>query len=225
MFIGALSVLRSHGGVDVEVELERIHEIIRTQKEDLEEQLRDVRLNWAPLLRAIFFHTPVLEKVYLLVSHQSVKDKQKLLRILDEYKRITGEDFEVSFSEPVDFNSYEDIHFQLKKNIKEVKRNGYRDTDISIYISGGTSAVTLALTLLAVKEGRQVEYLPQLQGPGNAEIVSINVGMKDIFAFAPELRGRCQDRRNLDVYINRRCQDGRTYSYDHHKQGFKPQLR
>ncbi len=190
VFIGALSDLRAMGkDVDKQLELEKIFKIIRSGTHDFDKELRQVRLNWAPLLRSVFFHTPALKRIYLLVSYESHHLREDMERILNEYSRATGNSFEVKFSDPVDFNSYDDIHSELRKMIKEIKRDGYTDMDISVYISGGTSAVTLALTLLAVKEGRQVEYLFQTRNPEEAHIVSINISLEDIFSFAPELKG------------------------------------
>jgi len=190
VFIGALSDLRPVGkGADMQAELEEILKIISSETHELDEKLKRVRLNWAPLLRSIFFHTPTLKKIYLLTSEESHRNRDIMEKILNEYKRTTGNSFEVNFSDPIDFNSYDEIHSELIKMIKEIKRDGYTDIDISIYISGGTSAVTLALTLLAVKEGRQVEYLIQTKNPEDSHIISINISLEDIFSFAPELKG------------------------------------
>ena len=182
VFIGALSTPKSKKDID------KLKQILSDAPENLDEKLKNERtVNWAPIVRAIIYHTPVLEKVFLLVSEESNKHRNELEDILEIYKKVTGTDFVIDFIGPVSFNDYEDIHHELRKVIKKIKSYGYDDRDISVYISPGTAAVTLALTLLAVKEGRQVEYLEQ---GGDYRILGINVSIEDIFSLAPELRAK-----------------------------------
>ncbi len=188
VFIGALSRLGPVRNADEREQMKELYSRIERGLGDPESELKDIKLTWAPLLRAILFHVPVLERVYILISPQSGERKGEFKKILDKYQNKTGSKFEIIFSKEVSFDNYEEIHCELRRIIKEIKRDGYRDEDISIYISGGTSAVTLALTLLAVKEGRQVEYMEQTSV--DAKILSINVNIEDLFSLAPELRTR-----------------------------------
>ncbi|WP_147425004.1 hypothetical protein [Hydrogenivirga caldilitoris] len=140
---------------------------------------------WAPFLELYLFHKEKLEKWYILISKEVYKSKDKFIEILgEEAKEIVHFKPE---SEGIDFNNYEEIVGVLTEILKEIKRSGYDDEDISVYISGGTSAITLALTLFAVKDGRQVEYLTQSEN--DKKIISINISFEDLYSFSPEARG------------------------------------
>lgn len=132
------------------------------------------RHNWIPFLRLYLFHRDTLEKWFMLVSKESQVEK---------FKEIVGEWEKIKTYE-TDFDDYNDISSKLYKILKDIRREGYNDDDISVYISGGTSAITLALTLFAVKDGRQVEYIRQ----DNGEIEAINVSFEDLYSFSPEER-------------------------------------
>ena len=128
--------------------------------------------NWIPFLRLYLFHKDTLHKWFMLVSEKS--QEEKFMEIVGEWEKI--ETYETNFDD------YNDISSRLSKILKEIRRGGYSDDDISVYISGGTSAVTLALTLFAVKDGRQVEYIRQ----DTREIVAINISFEDLYSFSPE---------------------------------------
>ena len=165
-------------------------------KENIEEAqklLKDLKLknkhdcpeeiapNWIPLLRSYLFHRKrdKIERLYVLVSKESSKYK-------DKFEEIIGSNEIIQFSKEIDFNDYDAIHIELLSTLKDIRRKGYTDKDISVFISGGTSAVTLALTMFAVKEGRQVEYVKQDK---SKDIVKIDIGLRDLYSFAPELKG------------------------------------
>ncbi|MCX7738680.1 MAG: hypothetical protein N2Z80_04625 [Hydrogenothermaceae bacterium] len=46
-------------------------------------------------------------------------------------------------SAEIDFNNHVEVMEELKKILREIKREGYEDTDISVNISDRTSAVTM----------------------------------------------------------------------------------
>jgi len=125
-----------------------------------------------------------LEKAYILVSNESANFKEQLRDVLGDGECISF----VPKQGGVDFNDYEGIHKELLEVLREIKRDGYKDEDISVFISAGTSAVTLALTMFAVKEGRQVEYIKQSNKPEERDIVAINISFEDVYSFSPEER-------------------------------------
>ncbi len=130
--------------------------------------------NWIPFLRLYLFHKDTLHKWFMLVSEKSQEEK---------FKEIIGEQEKIE-TYKTNFDDYNDISSKLFRILKEIRSEGYSDDDISVYISGGTSAVTLALTLFAVKDGRQVEYIRQ----DTREIVAINISFEDLYSFSPEER-------------------------------------
>jgi len=135
---------------------------------------KEKKHNWIPFLRLYLFHRDTLEKWFILVSKKSQEEK---------FKEIVGEWEKIKTYE-ADFDDYNDISSKLYKILKDIRREGYNDEDVSVYISGGTSAITLALTLFAVKDGRQVEYIRQ----DNGEIEAIEISFEDLYSFSPEER-------------------------------------
>ncbi len=131
--------------------------------------------NWIPILRLHLFHKDTLHKWFILVSNES-KDYINNLKEITEEEKIEALE--------ADFNNYDSISSKLLYILREIKKKGYSDNDISVYISGGTSAVTLALTLFAVKDGRQVEYVRQ----DSMDITAINISFEDLHSFSPEGR-------------------------------------
>ncbi len=145
--------------------------------------------NWIPVLMSLSLHRETLERAYILVSRESSRYRESFRELV---RGILGKGIanRIEFVPPegLSFDDYTEIHGELVKLSRRVRRDGYGDEDISVYISGGTSAVTLALTLFAVKEGRQVEYLSQTNPPEGMRIEKIDVGPEDIFALHPEMR-------------------------------------
>ena len=180
VFIGALSKFGCKG--------KSISEFI---KEIEEGKLESSQCNWAPILMSLKRHSEKLEKAYILLSTESSKNKEEFLnalKVLDRVNNLRLSD-KIEFRPKdggISFNDYGEIYNELLSILREIKRNGYRDDDISVYISGGTSAITLALTIFAVKEGRQVEYL--IQDEKEKKIVKIDIGPQDIFSLTGEGR-------------------------------------
>ncbi len=181
VLISALSDPRSGDEVFSELKSKFKEAYLQSSFEEAEEILKGLKMNWIPLLRSYLFHKKkqTIEILYVLISNESGRFK-------DKFKEIIDNKTPVQFSEKVDFNDYDAIHIELLKILKDIRRNGYTDEDISVFISGGTSAVTLALTMFALKEGRQVEYVKQDE---SKDIVKIDIGLIDLYSFAPELRG------------------------------------
>ncbi len=142
-------------------------------------------VNWVPLLRSFLIHESTLERWYVFVSDKSSGYRDKLLELLEvRDKNLKSKVVFVPEGGWVDFDDYADIHSRLIKVFRELRNKGYGDDDVSVFISGGTSAMTLAFTIFAIKEGRQVEYVKQ----GSSEICKIDISFEDIYSFAPEER-------------------------------------
>jgi hypothetical protein len=155
------------------------------ETKDLVEINKQIRFNWIPLLKGLENHiqTKTLEEAYILVSDRSAKYKDDFLNII---KELFGDEVasKIKFipeNGGISFDDYKIIHEELLCLAKKLKRK-YSDEDISVFISAGTSALTLALTLFAVKEGRQVEYT--LQSSKELTIVKIDISPEDIFSLS-----------------------------------------
>ncbi len=124
--------------------------------------------NWELPLRAVL-SKPGLEHVFFLSSKKSWDQRQEFEKLLDEALLLNGHEAtslnvqdlprkpQLHFKGPVDFDSFQDIKQNLLKILEEIhstRGRRYRDEEIIVNISGGTSAVTLALTLKVAKKRR-----------------------------------------------------------------------
>lgn len=165
--------------------------------EELKQEIRNKNIlqsshNWAQIFLYLENHINTVERIVILISKQSEEYFEKFEELLLEFEKAYKGKISENFKEklrktkPLDFNNFEDIEDELLCNFKEIKREGYKDKDISVFISPGTSLVTLTLTLFAIKEGRQVEYT--IQTESKREIISVNVSIADLYNFYPELK-------------------------------------
>ncbi len=124
--------------------------------------------NWELPLRAVL-SKPSLEHVFFLTSKKSWDQRQEFEKLLDEALSLNIQDSsrpQLHFEDPVDFDSFIDVKQSLLEilgSIHSIRDRRYRDEEIIVNISGGTSAVTLALTLFALAKGRRIEYFEQGQ--------------------------------------------------------------
>ncbi len=118
------------------------------------------RINWQLPLRALNFHKDTSQKCYFLVSKESLSQ-------FEEFKKLAGL---IIGSEKVDniieavetdFNDDDNIMDSLHNILKRIAKMGFENEDISVNISGGTSAVTACLTIFALEDKRQIEYFAQ----------------------------------------------------------------
>lgn len=144
----------------------------------------NIPLNWQLPLRSIKFHSENLEKVYLLVSEKS-GEKEHFNLFLECLKAVDIDISKIEKSKPVDFDDTDKIFDELSEILKKIKRKQYKDKDISVNISGGTSALTLCLTLFALEEDRQIEYFTQYEKP--AKLKRFNISKEDAILFLKSL--------------------------------------
>ncbi len=145
---------------------------------ELLKQNRKINLN--PPLQILDLFKDKLEQTVILVSKESEKHK-KVIELLAKHTTKS----EINFSEPVDFNEYYDILDQIEYQIKKLHRKHYKDEDISIFISSGTSIVTAALVMAAVREGRQVIYYTQREE--GSTFKAFNISIDDVKRFVKEI--------------------------------------
>ena len=140
--------------------------------------------NWKVGALSIAHHFPELERVYLITSDKSSPYFNEFAKGVREFFKASGrKGIEVEEVGPLDFDDYLQILRRLDETLMRINRLGYRDTDISFNISGGTSAVTAAIIIAAVKEGRQIEYLEQSTG---SRLLQIDVSFLQVKAFLGE---------------------------------------
>ncbi|GAB6072407.1 hypothetical protein JCM14244_07840 [Venenivibrio stagnispumantis] len=155
-------------------------------KENLKQGLlgkRNLELNWELPLRHIYDYRDNLEKVYMLTSPESSKQKEEFLECLD----IVLPNFrnKVEFTNPIDFNNFEEIKKELINLASKIKKSAYKDEDIVVNISGGTSMVTLGLTLFALRNGIIITYFEQNSSNKDdkepSKLLELDVNKEDIF--------------------------------------------
>ncbi|NPB03725.1 MAG: hypothetical protein GXO39_04850 [Thermotogae bacterium] len=142
------------------------------------------RLNWEVPLRSIVQHISRLERIYVLVSPKSGMKYGEFEKGILFFLESRGKEVKMESSQPLDFNNYGEILTALSHLIAKAKMEGYSDDDFSFNISGGTSAVTAALIIAAIKEGRQVEYVTQ---EPNSKLKRIDVNEIQVNMFLGKL--------------------------------------
>ncbi len=134
--------------------------------------------NLEPPIKYIAYHKETVERIIVLVSEDSGKAYDEYFGKLTEsmFKSIKR-DVKLVKVGPLDFNDYYTILDSLHYEIRKLMRYGYKDEDLSFFISGGTSAVTSAIIVSAIREGRQVEYITQDR---RNDLVSIDVNVLQV---------------------------------------------
>ncbi|EDP73134.1 hypothetical protein [Hydrogenivirga sp. 128-5-R1-1] len=154
--------------------------------EKFEEQLKTgllgkerLELSWELPLRHIYEYKDSLEKVFFITSYESYQDKEKFL----EFLNIVLPEFKdkVIFESGINFDDFKQIKDKLISIIDRIKDEGYTDEDLVVNISGGTSAITLGLTLFALEKGRLITYFEQIKKP--AKLVEFDVNKEDAVDF------------------------------------------
>ncbi|NJE13350.1 hypothetical protein [Thermococcus sp. LS2] len=139
---------------------------------------RRVLLNINPLFIAVSKHMPRLEKLILIVSKEIVMNEdyaERIKTIAGKLKECFGKEVEIEewlIDDANDLNRIRsDLLPKLERLMKEVGAE-----EITIDITGGTAAISGALTLLAVKEDIQAQYLRQ----DRLEIQKIDIDVFDL---------------------------------------------
>ncbi len=146
--------------------------------ENCKNMLKNCKTNLELPARYIAHHLGTVEKVLILVSKNGSDRYYRdfVCTLKGAIPRKTRPIFQMIG--PADFNNYQEILDCIKNALKKIFHEGYTDRDISFMISPGTSAVTAALIISAVRDGRQVEYFTQV--PDKSEHISIDVNILDV---------------------------------------------
>ena len=137
------------------------------------------RINFKPPLEIINMFKDELKYLIVLVSEESSKNAE----LFKDLSNCLVE-CDTEITNTVDFDNYNEILEEIEYRIKRVNAKGYSDDDITIFISSGTSAVTAALVMAAVREGRQVVYYQQKE-PYNLK--AFNISIDDLKRFIREM--------------------------------------
>ena len=160
--------------------------------------------NLGPLFKAVYYHAHEgpLEKAYLLVSDKlaicnskndekiSELNKNILNALKTKIETCVGKEL-VEFVEKekgLDFEDFHSLREKFLSLLKEIQKN-YDSSDITVDISGGTSVVSAALILIAIKGNIQAQYISQ-SDPRTLKVINTDVlEISDLFQeFAEKFR-------------------------------------
>ncbi|MGC9007446.1 MAG: hypothetical protein ACP5JX_07750, partial [Sulfurihydrogenibium sp.] len=139
--------------------------------------------NWEPIKDLLEFHKEKLEKLYVLLSKQ-VADYQQCFE--EKILNPLGLKVNIEYIKDVDVNDEINILNKLNGIVFDINKSGYKEEDISIYISSGTSLVTSILTLYGINDDIQIEYLTQGEN-SKKEIKALNIKKTDLLPFVKDL--------------------------------------
>jgi len=133
--------------------------------------------NYKPYEKLLSFHKDKLEHIYALCSKEVADGKEKFKNMVSE---ICQKKVDINFIE-ADYNDWSNLKKVLIDIDKKLKEDNIKDEDISIYVSSGTSAVTVYLTLFGLENARQLEYTKQQDNDNR--ILKIVILKHDILRF------------------------------------------
>jgi hypothetical protein len=133
--------------------------------------------SWEMILRAIHPHLSVLKRIYLIGSKESqgkeglepgtFAQKEMLCRFLAPYLVAAGKaatpsgaaSMIVSWSKPVDFESFEDVHQTLESIRNELAEELNEEDELCVDITGGQKPTSAAAGLFTVNKGVVIQYV------------------------------------------------------------------
>ena len=119
--------------------------------------------NWEMPLRAIAYHGEKLEKLIVLTSPQSSKQfalfkelafsffkkNPKLLSVLENVQEVKINDFE----------DIEEVFGALNTLYQRLNKEGYKDKDVIVDVTGGQKTVSIAGAFMTLYRGREFQYI------------------------------------------------------------------
>ena len=129
--------------------------------------------NLDPVRKSIIVHESSLEKIILLSSTEAFEACQKLpenvqpVKLITDFVHIFYPNRNISISIIADGksgNNMKENGFSLENILKTLNNKGYNDENIVFNITSGTVAISGAMILKAIAEGRLAEYTNQDTG-------------------------------------------------------------
>ncbi|RUM42703.1 MAG: hypothetical protein DSY35_04920 [Desulfurobacterium sp.] len=119
--------------------------------------------SWEMPLRAVAYHAERLEKLIVLTSPQSsqqfplfkklltsfFKENLRLLPILERAEEVRVNDFE----------DIEEVFGALNAIYKRLVREGYKDKEVILDVTGGQKTVSIAGAFMTLYRGREFQYI------------------------------------------------------------------
>ena len=119
--------------------------------------------SWEMPLRAVAYHAEKLEKLIVLTSPQSsqqfplfkrlltsfFKENLRLLPILERAEEVRVNDFE----------DIEEVFGALNAIYKRLVKEGYKDKDVMLDVTGGQKTVSIAGAFMTLYRGREFQYI------------------------------------------------------------------
>lgn len=159
-----------------------LNKLIETSCENLvnNKNLPQEIFNLGPLFKAIYFHAyeGPLEKAYLIVpktlSSLDILNQKILHALKEKIEECIGREV-VEFVEEkgLDFEDYHTLREKVLELLQKIQKS-YSTADITVDISGGTSVVSAALILVAIKGQIQAQYISQ-SDPQTLRVINTDV--------------------------------------------------
>jgi hypothetical protein len=134
-----------------------------------------VGTTWEMPLKALGFHCSLLRKVYLITSSGSngTSAESELFVSLANalYSDITIEEFAAG---GLDFEDVKAVFSSVESLYQRAKKEGYREQDVLIDITGGQKTNSIAAAIATLATGRKFQYIGKKSG-----LLSYDVGYFD----------------------------------------------
>jgi len=113
--------------------------------------------SWTMPVKAVEYHLPKLETVYVVGSKDSspqIGYFRELLQSLFPEATLSIREREVS-----SFEDFEELQSSLEKIYEELKGEGYKEKETILDITGGQKLVSIVGALLSLYSGREFQYV------------------------------------------------------------------
>lgn len=144
-------------------EVEKKYEIALAVKKDLALKLTEEKRESVLNKYKLVFDLSLSEER----DRRFLHDIEEILRIFlvdcikVYYKKTNFDGRNIEFTKPVDYNNFDNCNMECYDKLASVMRNRYSDENIIVNITAGTSSLTSALTLNAIKGNREMIYVNQ----------------------------------------------------------------
>ncbi|MFL1706741.1 hypothetical protein ACHJH3_07015 [Campylobacter sp. MOP7] len=122
------------------------------------EEIGDFKSNYRMPLISIDYHKDMLEKIILICSDQSLQEKEKFLKCIEN---IFGKNIVkiIEVKHVANLEMAKDVYGCLEDTYKELNSSGIDEKDIVFDVTGGQKAVSIAGAIFAIPNNRHLQYV------------------------------------------------------------------
>ncbi len=114
--------------------------------------------NYMMPLTAIDYHKQGLKKIIVACSNESIKDKDKFLKCV---QNLFGKELAdiVNVHEIDDFEDAKSVYKFLESTYDRLEQEGFTEDDIVFDVTGGQKAISIAGAMFAIPNDRHLQYV------------------------------------------------------------------